>query len=136
MSLACDTAEHVLADLLADEIDLYLLHGDLHHGNVLLDADHGLVVVDPWGLYGDRSVDVAPALHNPLDFVARTIDVDSLISRRLSIYAEVLDISGGSLAAWSYVYTVIRSLWTIEDGGQVSESDAGMRTIAALRKLI
>ena len=136
LSPARDTAELVLADLLADETEPYLLHGDLHHGNVLVDADRGLVIVDPWGFYGDRAADVAPALHNPIDFVARTTDVGSLIRRRLSIYAEVLDIDLERLAAWSYVYTVIRTLWTLEAGGEVSARDPGMRTVAALRELI
>lgn len=130
------TAERVLGELLTDRTQAYLVHGDLHHGNVLLDERRGLVVIDPWGLYGDRAVDVAPALHNPIDFVARTDDVDSLIRRRLSIYSEVLDVDHELLAAWCYVYNVIRTLWTLEDDDALSESDPGLRTVGALRRLI
>jgi streptomycin 6-kinase len=136
------TAERVLADLLAHQIEPYLLHGDLHHGNALVDDKRGLVVVDPWGIYGDRSVDVAPALHNPIDFVARTANVDALIRRRLAIYSEVFDIESDHLVAWCYVYNVIRALWSLEDVdevvdvNEVSDNDAGLRTVAALRKLI
>jgi len=133
---ARDTAERVLTDLLVDHGKPYLLHGDLHHGNVLFDEQRGLLVIDPWGLYGDRSVEVAPALHNPIEFVARAPDVDSLIRRRLGIYSEVLDLNNELLAAWCYVYNVIRALWTLEDGGEFSELGAGERTVAALRKLI
>lgn len=136
MRSARDTAERVLAELLADHSTPYLVHGDLHHGNVLADDEHGFVVIDPWGLYGDRSVDAAPALHNPLEFVARTTDVFSLIRRRVAIYAEVLDVEWEHLAAWCYVYNVIRCLWTLEDGDEVSENDAGVRTVMALRQLI
>jgi streptomycin 6-kinase len=130
------TAERVMVELLADRSQPYLLHGDLHHGNVLVDEERGLLVIDPWGLWGDRAADVAPALHNPIEFVARTADVDSLIRRRLSIYAEVLDIDRELLAAWCYVYNVIRVLWALEDTDELSENDAGVRTVAALRRLI
>lgn len=129
-------AEDVLAELLADRGDPYLLHGDLHHGNVLADEQRGLLVIDPWGLYGERSADVAPALHNPLELVARAPDVDSLIRRRLAIYAEVLELEMDRLTAWCYAYNVIRVLWTLEDGGEVSQDDAGERTVAALRNLM
>ncbi|MGH9303551.1 MAG: aminoglycoside phosphotransferase family protein [Acidimicrobiales bacterium] len=133
---ARETAERVLGELLADRSEPYLLHGDLHHGNVLVDEHRGLLVIDPWGLYGDRSADVAPALHNPLEFVARTTDIDSLIRRRLAIYAEVLDVDKECLAAWCYAYNVIRALWALEDSGEVSERDSDVRTVAALRHLI
>jgi streptomycin 6-kinase len=136
MRVARDTAERVMAELLADRGEPYLLHGDLHHDNVLVDEDRGLLVIDPWGLYGDREAEVAPALHNPNEFVAEAADVDSLIRRRLSIYAEVLDMDLDRLAAWCYVYNVIGALWTLEDFGEVTEKEAGVRTVGALRKLI
>ena len=136
MRSARATAERVLSELLADQTEPYLLHGDLHHGNVLADEQRGFLIVDPWGLYGDRSADVAPALHNPIEFVARTRDVDSLLARRLAIYAEVLDLDQERLTAWCYVYNVIRALWTLEDGGEISEDDAGVRAVDALRRMI
>lgn len=130
------TAERVLVELLADRGQPYLLHGDLHHGNVLSDEQRGLLVIDPWGLYGDRSADVAPALHNPLDYVAQAPDLDSLIRRRLDIYSQVLDLDKEQLTAWCYAYNVIRALWILEDSDEVSENDAIVRTVAALRHLI
>lgn len=130
------TAERVLEELLADRSEAYLLHGDLHHGNVLADEERGLLVIDPWGLYGDRSVDVAPALHNPNELVSRTPDVGSLVRRRLSIYADVLGADRERLSAWCYVYGTIRALWALEDEGAVPEDDARLRTVTVLRQLI
>lgn len=127
------TAERVLNELVSDHVEPYLLHGDLHHGNVLADEQRGLLVIDPWGLYGGRAVDVAPALENPLEFVAQAADVDRLVRRRLAIYGEVLGVDNEHLTAWCYVYVVIRALWSLQDGGEVSEQ---VRTIAALRHLV
>lgn len=130
------TAERVLDELLADRSTPYLLHGDLHHGNVLADEQRGRLVIDPWGLYGNREADVAPALQNPIELVAHTPDVDTLIRRRLAIYAEVLEFDEEHLTAWCYVYCVIRALWTLQDSDELAEDDACVRTVGALRKLI
>lgn len=133
MRSARDTAERVLGELTSDHREPYLLHGDLHHGNVLADDERGHLVVDPWGLYGDRSADVAPALENPLEFVARTPDLGALLRRRLAVYTDVLHLDGEQLAAWCYVYSTIRALWSLEDGGDASSQ---ARTVGALRTLI
>jgi streptomycin 6-kinase len=133
---ARDTAERLLAELVADEEPPYLLHGDLHHTNVLSDEQRGWLVIDAWGLYGDRAADVAPALHNPLDMIARTEDLDGLLRRRLSIFSDVLGIDVDRLAAWGYVYNVIGVLWTLEDRGELPKDGAGERTVAALRRMI
>lgn len=133
---ARETAERVLEELLLDPETPYLLHGDLHHGNVLLDEERGPLVIDPWGLYGDRTTEVATALHNPTALVSREPDVQSLIRRRLSIYSGILDLDEERLFAWSYVYNVIGVLWTLEDDGAVSQDHPGLRTVAALRQLI
>ena len=133
---ARETAEALLVDLLSDSPQPVLLHGDLHHGNVLEDAHRGLLVIDPWGLYGERSADVAPALHNPLAFVEREPDVGSLVRRRVSIYEEMLEVPRDRLIAWCYVYNAIRLLWGLEDQKAVPEHHACLRTLDVLQDLI
>lgn len=130
------TAERVLAELAADHGEPHLLHGDLHHDNVLDDERRGHLVIDPWGLYGHRAADVAPALHNPLEVVTGAADVGAMVRRRLAIYAEILEIDLERLTAWCYVYVAIRALWAIESNAELPEDDARVRTVTALRRLI
>jgi streptomycin 6-kinase len=130
------TAGEVMAELVADKAPPYLLHGDLHHGNVLVDEERGLLVIDPWGLYGDREVDVGPALHNPPALVSAADDVEALMRRRLPIYAEVIGLEVERLAAWAFVHNVIGALWTLEDAGELAGNDPALRTAATLRTMI
>ncbi len=130
------TAERVLDELEADSYEPYLVHGDLHHDNVLLDEERGLLVIDAWGLYGDRPADVGAAIHNPLELVERTEDLVALFGRRLSIYSGVLGLDEERLAAWCYVYNVWSVLWTLEDSGELEAGDGGVRSVAALRAMI
>ena len=45
-----------------------VLHGDLHHDNVLRHGD-GWVVIDPHGYVGDAAVEPATMLYNPIPYV-------------------------------------------------------------------
>src|SRR5688572_30279789 len=42
-----------------------LLHGDLHHDNILFDTNRGWVAIDPKGVVGEREYEVGAALRNP-----------------------------------------------------------------------
>ena len=52
---AADTAD----ELLASPTDQGVLHGDLHHNNVVHDTTRGWLAIDPKGLWGERAYDVA-----------------------------------------------------------------------------
>jgi streptomycin 6-kinase len=60
-----------------------LVHGDLHHYNLLRHADHW-VVVDPKPLIAEPEFDVVTLLWNPLTFVPTPASVE----RRIRLLAE------------------------------------------------
>ena len=59
------TAENVAAELLASPRDVTVLHGDIHHGNILDFGARGWLAVDPKGLVGERGLDYANLFCNP-----------------------------------------------------------------------
>jgi streptomycin 6-kinase len=52
--------------LLSNPHELRVLHGDLHHDNILL-GERGWLVIDPKGILGDPGFDAANFFYNPLD---------------------------------------------------------------------
>ncbi|WP_271893700.1 aminoglycoside phosphotransferase family protein [Candidatus Phyllobacterium onerii] len=52
--------------LLSDHSHTQLLHGDIHHENIL-HSKRGWLVIDPKGLIGDPMYDTANMFYNPLD---------------------------------------------------------------------
>jgi streptomycin 6-kinase len=133
---ATATARRVLQELLADKVAAVVLHGDLHHRNVLADDQKGWVVIDPKGFSGAPAYDVGALLYNPRPFPARLDDVETVVRRRLAVMSGVVAIDQGLLAAWGYVGSVLSLLWSLEDGGDLDRHDVRMYTVAALRKLI
>lgn len=115
-----EAAHSMFADLTVDPIAPVVLHGDLHHLNVL-NTGQGWWAIDPHGWIGDPAFEVAALLANPRGLVeggdARGIDGRELAARarrRASIYAEVTGYDVDRLIAWGFVGCVIAELWMIE----------------------
>ncbi|WP_270937449.1 aminoglycoside phosphotransferase family protein, partial [Falsiroseomonas oryzae] len=99
-----------LRDLVASALPPLLLHGDLHHANILRDGD-GWVAVDPKGLLGEPAAEAACLLRNPADaaLLARA-------PRRAAIIAEETGLDRARVLAWGRVGSVIAACWAVEDG--------------------
>src|SRR5687768_14739265 len=64
-----DLAENLFAELLASADAPVLLHGDLHHFNILSAEREPWLALDPKGLVGEPAYEVGAFLHNPFDFL-------------------------------------------------------------------
>jgi Aminoglycoside/hydroxyurea antibiotic resistance kinase len=62
---AADAAAALLASPLTGTDDTVVLHGDLHHDNILDGGPRGWLAIDPNGLIGERTYDIANLLRNP-----------------------------------------------------------------------
>ena len=68
-------AEGLLRELASGQAEPVLLHGDLHHDNILSAERGRWLAVDPKGVVGDPTYDVGPFLYN------RLFETDSPVSR-------------------------------------------------------
>ena len=90
----------------------FLLHGDLHHANMLKDDKRGWLVVDPKGYAGEIAFETAAFLHNP----TRKYWQASVLERRIAILARRLALDAERVLRWSFAYGVLSAIWSIEDG--------------------
>ncbi|HLK24475.1 MAG TPA: aminoglycoside phosphotransferase family protein [Caulobacteraceae bacterium] len=115
--------------LLSEPRDEVVLHGDLHHGNVLDGGDRGWLAIDPKGLIGERGFEFANLFRNPTGEVALA---PGRLARQVRIVAAAADLEPARLLAWIYTYAVLGASWSLEHGNQ-SEAAAGLQ-IAAVAK--
>ena len=130
------TARRVFEELLADKRPSVVIHGDLHHDNVLEDEARGWVVVDPKGYFGDAGFDTGAMLYNPMFDERGPDDVGPRLRRRMIVMSGIVGIDVDLLAPWGYLRTVISLVHTLEDGGELHRDDVRMRTIESLRQMI
>jgi streptomycin 6-kinase len=125
-------AEGIFAELLASDEEPVLLHGDLHHYNLLRAGRAPWLAIDPKGIVGARGFEVYAWLQNPLP-KDHPGDLRPLLGRRLDIFAGRLGIERKRLAAWGLAGLVLSSWWSYEERGRPGERALGLA--AALAEL-
>ncbi|GHD63659.1 aminoglycoside phosphotransferase family protein [Jeongeupia chitinilytica] len=106
-------AASVAADLLASPQDITVLHGDLHHGNVLDAGERGWLAIDPKVLIGERGFDFANILCNPDHELATS---PGRLERQVAVIAEAAALERGRLLAWVAAWSGLSAAWHLEDG--------------------
>jgi streptomycin 6-kinase len=61
------SASKIASRLLDSEKKQTLLHGDLHHNNIMESTEHGWLAIDPKGVVGENTYDLANVFYNPDD---------------------------------------------------------------------
>lgn len=103
---------------------LSLLHGDLHHDNILL-GEEGYRIIDPKGVAGDPVFDLARFIFNefddfkhidPADFKMKFMFICKTIAKANQIPLR-------DLFALSFIEMAMGYSWTVEDGDTVTTDD-------------
>jgi streptomycin 6-kinase len=100
--------------LLASPRDVIALHGDLHHSNVLDGGPRGWLAIDPKGLLGERTYDVANLLGNPWPHG----DIVHDSGRMLAIgrlYADRLGMDADRVLAFALAHAGLAASWHLDD---------------------
>ncbi len=100
--------------LLSDPRDEGVLHGDLHHGNVLDFGPDGWLAIDPKGLWGERGFEFATLLRNPDP--ARAL-APGRMERQAALVAGLTGIAEARIWAWAAAVAGLSAAWTLSDGG-------------------
>lgn len=110
-----------LAEKLWDSTEsLYLLHGDLHHENIILDEEQGWLAIDPKGVIGDKAFEAARFLHNPYpDFINYKQPLN-ITKQRVQIISESLKVDPQRILSWSFIDCILSASWSIEEGMDAS----------------
>jgi streptomycin 6-kinase len=99
--------------LLASPRDVVVLHGDLHHDNVLDGAERGWLAIDPKGLIGERGFEFANLFRTPDVEIA--LD-PARLRARLAIVTKVAGLEPERLLDWIYAYATLGAAWSLESG--------------------
>jgi streptomycin 6-kinase len=110
-SRAIDKAQTCFSELLASVSNDYVLHGDLHHGNILYSEENGWTGIDPKGVVGEREYDLIPFLLNEIS----SEDPIKQLEFRAKSFAEQLQLNYERILMWGYCHSILSGLWCLED---------------------
>lgn len=113
-------ARELRKSLLATQHNKVLLHGDFHHGNILLTSNNQWLVIDPEGIIGDPIYDLAIYIRNPLKEMIVLPHAQEIVTNRIHDFATLLGYSPQRIYDWTYLQAVCSAYWSLEDGLTVS----------------
>jgi streptomycin 6-kinase len=99
-------------ELLAEPEEVVVLHGDIHHGNVLDFGPRGWLAIDPKGLVGERGFDYANLFCNP-DLASAT--APGRLARQATVVAEAARLDRRRLLRWIVAWAGLSAAWLLED---------------------
>ena len=110
--------EGIFPQLAASQKDTYLLHGDVHHANIL-STNNSWKLIDPKGLMGEMEYEIFPFLINNLPAAS----FEEVIERRIQLFEDELQIDIERTYAWSLYRSLLSAWWSIEDNMGISDTD-------------
>ncbi|MET8153336.1 aminoglycoside phosphotransferase family protein [Actinoplanes sp. NPDC049668] len=108
-----ERAAGLFAELCASAPRRVVLHGDLHHENVLAGTREPWLAIDPHGVLGDPGYEVGASLYNPFDGDEPVLD---LLPARVEQFADGLGMPLERVVAWGFVQAVLSEVWSSEGG--------------------
>jgi streptomycin 6-kinase len=99
--------------------DAYLLHGDLHHENILSACGNSWKAIDPKGIIGETGYELIPFLMNNLN----GRDISAIIEERINIFSEELLLEKDRIIKWAVFRSVLSLCWKIEDKMTITAND-------------
>jgi streptomycin 6-kinase len=113
--------------LLSDPRDVAVLHGDIHHGNILHGGERGWLAIDPKGLIGERGFDYVNLLRNPDREIAL---MPGRLARQASVVAAAAGLERARLLQWTLAFAGLSAAWILNDGDEPT-LDLAVAEIAA-----
>jgi streptomycin 6-kinase len=113
-----ETAESLFAELLHSMSEPVLLHGDLHHYNILSAERAPWLIIDPKGITGEPAYELGAWLRNPLPHIHTTLDAPRVTARRVDQFVELLGLDRQRIIGWGIAQAVLSAWWSYEDHSQ------------------
>lgn len=104
----------VARHLLATERETTTLHGDLRHDNVL-SSPRGWLAIDPKGLTGERTYEVANLLCDPQPH-DDIVHHPARMRRLAALYSERLGLDLRRVLGFALAHAGLSAAWSLEDG--------------------
>ena len=110
-----------------------VLHGDLHHDNILDFGARGWLAIDPQGLWGERGFDFANIFTNPdLSDPARPVATQpGVFQRRVAVVAQAAGLERRRLLQWILAWSGLSAAWFIADNDPLARIDLTIAEAAA-----
>jgi streptomycin 6-kinase len=118
-----DAAENLFHDLIASSGSQRLLHGDLHHWNIISAQRRPWLAIDPKGVIGEPDYEPGALLRNRLPENLTRNEISRISQRRIKILCETITLDPQRVAGWAFAQAVLSAWWSYEDHRRIAHKD-------------
>ena len=111
----------VAQKLIESSQDIRVLHGDIHHENILWHPERGWVLIDPQCLIGEWAYDLSNCFFNPNGMLSMVASSERILSL-CKIFSKRLHISEKRILEFAFSCGCLRACWCMEDGQKPEEA--------------
>jgi len=130
-----EQAENLFTELTASMSKAVLLHGDLHHENILSAGGGTWLAIDPKGVVGEPEYECGALMRNPIPRLLHWSHPERITQRRLNQLADELGFDRKRLWGWGLAQAVLSAWWELEDKGAGWEYSIGVAEVFARIKV-
>lgn len=115
-------AKSLFTGIRSNHDDTCLLHGDLHHENMLMDGERW-TAIDPKGVFGPSILEYGRYLHNFVeDETAEGHTREKILVARANSFESAHGVSADDVLKVGFIDLVLASTWTLNDGDPVKKT--------------
>ena len=116
-----ERAESHFTDLFESTRVHYLIHGDLHHMNILAnECRGGWLAIDPKGMIADAAYETSAFILNPNVAIHDVSRRSTIFDRRIAIFSEELGIDRQRIHAWALAFAILSAWWSYSESSRGS----------------
>ena len=109
-----EIADNIYSEIESLNLNKYILHGDLHHTNILLD-NNTYKAIDPHGRIGEKILELGVFIKNELMIYG---DSKKEIEETINVIAKKINENEIMIAKVTFIILVLSCCWNIEDNNQ------------------
>ncbi|MFC4590587.1 aminoglycoside phosphotransferase family protein [Sphaerisporangium corydalis] len=125
----------LMRELCASATERVVLHGDLHHDNILRATREPWLAIDPHGMVGDPGYEVGALLYNPAPD-DRDETLTALAPSRVEQLADELAMPVDRVVAWGFVKAVLSDVWSAESWSSPTDRSPVSRALDVAHLLL
>ncbi len=115
-----ERAETLYRELCSSMAEPVLLHGDLHHENILSAERETWLAIDPKGVVGEAVYETGSWLRNPMPQLLEMPYPGRILARRIDQFSEQLGFDRARIRDWALAQAMLSAWWSMEDSGELS----------------
>lgn len=107
-------AQKLKDELIKTSTKQVLLHGDLHHDNIVQNGNRWLII-DPKGVIGEQAYEVSAFIRNPLQELLSSENIENIINNRITHFTSIFNLDFIRIKDWCFVQSILAWIWALED---------------------